>query len=307
MRTRFFAYLQMALAMSLAGSSVVVGKIISAKMPVFLISGISLLLSLLFLIPFAWRQLTGIRSLSPRNLGIIFMQALTGTVLFRILMLYGIRLTSASAGGLITSSGPAVLAILAFCFLKERPTWNKVLGIFLTVTGLFIINLQDVDHTGYHHAWLGSLLISAAVLGEALFSILQKKMTQAVSPLASTTLISFFAFICFLPLAAKDALGYPFHLLTAKDYFALVYYGIMVTSVAFILWFSGLNKVPASTAAVFTSFMPISSLALACIFLKEPLQWIHFISLSLIVAGILAMTWIQPEKSVQLELDTNHS
>lgn len=291
MYRKFPAYLQMAAAMSLAGSSVVVGKLITARLPVFLISGVSLSLSLFCLIPLAWRQIPNIRALSRRNLLIIFLQAIFGTVLFRIFMLFGIHLTSAAAGGLITSSGPGVVAVLALCFLKERLNFKRMLGILSTVAGLLLLNFQtQTYHEDYRYGWFGGLLIFAAVVGEAMFTILQKKLTQKITPLASTALISLFAFLCFLPLAVIDAVKFDFHSLTVVDGLALVYYGIMVTAVAFILWFSGLEKVQASTAAVFTSFMPISSVVLAYLFLKEHLEWVHLASLLLILTGIALMT-----------------
>ena len=49
-----------------------------------------------------------------------------------------------------------------------------------------------------------------------------------------------------------------------------------------MLWFKGIEKVPASNAAVFTSMVPVSSIVLSAVVLKETvmgniwLDWVYY-------------------------------
>lgn len=309
LKKKFISYLQMAGGMSLAGSSVVAGKLIAHRFPIFLSMGISLLLAVAVLIPLSLRHWPAIRSLRPRNLAILFLQALSGTVLFRIFLLNGLKYASAASAGLMTSTGPAVVGLLSFLFLRERLRWNKIAGILCAVIGILIINthgfsMKPQDIAG--PSWLGFLLIFGAVVGEALFTVLQKKSTQPLPPLATTTMISLFSLICFLPLSFREAVRFDFSTLGLRDMLPLIYYGVMVTAVAFILWFSGLEGTPASTAGVFFGFMPVSGLFLSCLVLKEKLEPAHLLSLGFVLAGILLMTSVAPKTPPSLSLLPRH-
>ena len=57
--------------------------------------------------------------------------------------------------------------------------------------------------------------------------------------------------------------------------------------VAFLLWFEGVARVPASTAAVFTGVLPISAVALSYAVLGEPFLWSHLIGGACVVLGIV--------------------
>lgn len=49
----------------------------------------------------------------------------------------------------------------------------------------------------------------------------------------------------------------------------MIYYGFFVSFLSYVLWFKGIEKVPASNAAVFTSMVPVSSIVLSAVVLKE--------------------------------------
>ena len=72
------AYVEMILAMSIVGSSIVVGKLTVAAFPVFLASGIRFALSSLILVPLVLKLEGGSVSISRKEWLILFLQALTG-------------------------------------------------------------------------------------------------------------------------------------------------------------------------------------------------------------------------------------
>jgi len=54
----------------------------------------------------------------------------------------------------------------------------------------------------------------------------------------------------------------------------------------FLLWYRGLTKINANTAALFTGVMPVSTTILAFVFLKEPIHTSAIIGMLLIIAAI---------------------
>ncbi|MTI84108.1 MAG: DMT family transporter [Firmicutes bacterium] len=297
MKNKIPAYLCLAAAMAIAGSSVVVGKILTLRLPVFLIACGSLLTALLVLLPLTWRAHKGFPRISISDLKILSLQAFTGIVLFRVFFLYGLRMTSAVAGGIITSVLPAVVGLISFLFLKEKLEWRKISGILFAVAGVLTVNTIGLSNTDMvNGSIMGNLLVLLAVVGEALFVILQKKVSKEVSPLTRTTLVSLFGFIFFLPLAVYEGLYFDFALVSWPDCVAITYSGVVVTGIAYILFFKGALAVPATTIGVFGGFMPISSVLLSSLILGETLLFHHLLSLGLVLAGIgLISTTVEAE------------
>ncbi len=289
MKADLGAYVKLAAAMALVGSSVVVGKLIVASFPIFLASGLRFLVALAVLLPLLLKYEKRFPAITPRYLLILFLQAFSGIFLFSICLLYGLKLTTATSSGIITSTTPAVVGILSFAFLKDRFTWHKGLGISLAVAGIMFISIvsASVDVEQSLNSFLGNLLILGAVCCEALFIILAKVAGEKASPLTMSTMVSIFGLLLFLPFSVYEAINFSFSVLYLKDWLFIVYYGVVVTVIAFILWFQGLSRVPASTAAVFTGVLPVSAVLLSYLILKESFFWFHLAGMLCVLLGIV--------------------
>lgn len=284
--------------MTIVGSSVVVGKLIVESFPVFLANGLGLVVASAILIPLLVKREGGLPAVSGRDLLVLFLQALTGIFLFRVLLLYGLTLTTATASGVITSTTPAVIGLISFVFLKEKLGANATAGIVLAVLGILAVNVSGTGSgaagTTGAAALLGSLLVFGAVVGEALFTIFAKAASGRVTPLATATGASIMALAMFLPFSLYQARGFDFSGVSALEWVPVLYYGVFVTVVAFVLWFSGVSKVPASTAAVFTGVLPVSAVLLSYLILGEPFSWTHLVGVGCVLLAILLIARDRP-------------
>jgi len=285
-------YMELSSATVIAGSSVVAGKLMVNKLPLFLTQGICLMAALMVLIPLTLKKEKGIPRINTKDLPVIFLQALTGMFLFRVFMLYGLKHTSAIESGIITSSTPAVLALFSFVAFKEKFTWNRTAGILFTVAGILMINTIGVGETQGQglNTLAGNLLILFAVICEALLTVFRKMTSKAVSPITGTTMVTIFSFILFIPFSIMDVQRIDFAAISLNQWLLILYYGIVVTAMAYILWFSGVSKVSAGTAAVYTGCIPVSTVLLSCAVLKESFTWIHLGGTFLVISGIVFMT-----------------
>jgi drug/metabolite transporter (DMT)-like permease len=286
------AYLELALAMILLGSYVVVGKVVIETFPIFLASALRLGLASLVLILLLFKMEKGFPVISHKDYGTIFLQSFTGVFLFNLFLLYGLRFTTASESGIITSTTPAVISIIAFLFLKEKLTYQKQVAILLVVSGILLIHVfgssSNVDRG--LNPLLGNLLILGAVFGEACMVIFGKVASQRVTPLAITTLLCIFGTILFLPFALYEAVSFDFTTVAFIDWLLIGYFGIVLTVIVLFLWNSGISKVPTSTVSVFTGILPVSAVLLSYLVLKEPFLWSYIFSILLVVIGIFMMT-----------------
>ncbi|MDK2942462.1 MAG: hypothetical protein PWP56_1975 [Acetobacterium sp.] len=295
MRKKLRAYMDLTLAMFIAGSAVVVSKMMVTSVPVFLATELGILIGLIFLLIVTFVIKKEHHQLDIKTVGVLLGQALAGIVLYRVFIFWGLQLTSAANSGLISSSGPAIVVILAFFLLKETISKNNAIGLALVIVGLLCINLYTYFKEGaLDSSVLGNFLILIAVIGEGLFSVLSKIKCIPMSPVYRTTLVAAMAFICLLPFAIHDAWDFPFAKMSLQTILCICYYGVFVSFISYVLWFQGIEKVTASNAAIFTSVVPVSSIILAAILLNEKIQLSHLLGMSLIVCGILIATKKSP-------------
>ena len=67
----------------------------------------------------------------------------------------------------------------------------------------------------------------------------------------------------------------------------IVYYGVFGTVGAYLLWYRGLSRVPASVAGVFTGVLPVSAVLLSYAVLREPFLWSHLIGMTCVLLAIV--------------------
>lgn len=73
---------------------------------------------------------------------------------------------------------------------------------------------------------------------------------------------------------------------------SIIYYAIVITVLGFWLWYSGVSKVSAATSGIFTSVLPVSSLILSNLILKEEVLLSHIIGIICVIVGIAISTII---------------
>src|SRR5579875_3847323 len=106
--------------MALVGSNVGFGKSIVAVMPVMLFALMRFLIAIVCMAP--WYKPSRMQRVTRGEWTNLFLQAFFGTFGFTLLMLNGVKLTSALAAGIITSTIPATVALLSWLVLREKPS-----------------------------------------------------------------------------------------------------------------------------------------------------------------------------------------
>ena len=284
------AYVELSSAMIIVGSTVVVGKMITSGFPVFLASGSRFAISSAILLPMLLKANKGFPVLRRKDVCILFLQSFAGNFLFSVFLLYGLRLTSAAESGIILGTTSAVIGLISFLFLRESMTWNGRAGIVLANFGVVVINILGrwLGREKASKPVLGNLLVLGAVIGEALWTILGKVVSGKVASLTIASLTSLFGFLMFLPFAIYEARSFDFSVVLLAGWIPIVYY-VTATVGAYILWYRGVAKVPASTAGVFTGILPISAILLSYVVLKEPVLWSHWVGILCVLAAIVLM------------------
>ncbi|QGY39975.1 EamA family transporter [Pseudodesulfovibrio cashew] len=283
-------YIYLSLAMIIVGSSVVAGKLMVAELPVFLASALRFALALVLLLPILYWREGGLPRLSRRSWLLMGAQSLCGSFLFTVFLLFGLRYTGPASAGVITSTTPACMGLMAWLFLGDRPSAKTGAGIGLSVLGVAAINVAGQGGTGGTTPLVGNALVLGAVVFESLFLLLRKTVPEPVSPLAVSTIISLFGLAWFLPVGGWELFFTDLGAVSATGWFTVIYYGACVTVLAYLFWFAGITRVQASVAGVFTAIMPVSALVLSMLVLGEPVGWPQLAGCGCVLGGIVLIS-----------------
>ena len=291
------AYASLAAAMALVGSYVGLSKLLVAVFPVFLLAWLRFGIAAVAMAHWV-RRGPGEAPLSRHDRRLLFLESFIGNFLFSIFMLWGIKLSSALAAGVIMAAIPAAVALLSWLFLKERLTPRVVAGIVCAVGGIALVSL--VKHgdaasspTG-ESTLLGNALLAAAVLCEASYVVIGKRLTGAVSARRISSLVNLWGLALVTPLGLWQALHFDFGAVKLSIWWLLLFYALAASMWTVWLWMSGLRRVPASRAGVFTVMLPICAALVGVLLLGESVSGAQLAAFALALLGMLLATW--PER-----------
>lgn len=296
---RMTAYACLALSMSLVGSYVALSKPLAVALPVFLLAWLRFGIGGIAMLHWLRKPATE-QPLSPHTRKLVFLESFLGNFLFTLCMIFGVTLTSAVSAGVIMSAIPAVVALMSWIFLKERiglRVWAAVACGALGI-GLLALARPDTaaaahqlhDPQAYGRAWLGNLLIFGAVLCEASYAVIGKKLTAALSPKRISAIINLWGFVLMTPMGVYMALGFDFAPVKVGTWLLLVFYALAASVWTVWLWMTGLKVVPAARAGVFTVMLPISAALVGVLVLGEKLTGVQMLAFALALVGVLLAT-----------------
>jgi drug/metabolite transporter (DMT)-like permease len=294
--TPWLAYASLAGSMALVGSYVGLSKLLIAVFPVLLLAWLRFAIAGVAMLPWLKRQ-PGEPPLSAANKRLLFWESFLGNFLFSICMLYGVSMTSAVAAGVTMAAIPAAVAVLSRVFLGERITPRVAGAIACAVLGIAALALVRAEPMAGTAAatsspqFLGYALLVAAVLCEASYVVIGKRLTGQVSPQRISALINVWGLLLVTPFGLWQALQFNFAAVPPASWLLLLFYAIAASVVTVWLWMRGLKHVPSAQAGVFTVWLPISAAAVGVGLLGEPFGAAHLAALALALLGLLLATW----------------
>lgn len=285
----WIAYGSLALSMALVGSYVALSKPLVAVFPVFLLGWLRFAIGGLAMVHWLRRPADEAPT-TPRVRRLLFLESFLGNFLFSVCMLFGVSLTSAVAAGVIMSSLPAVVAVLSWAFLRERIERRTALGIALAAAGIGLFSLQKASGPASAHALWGNALVFAAVVCEASYVVIGKRLTEGLSPRRISAIINAWGFVLMTPFGLWMAIRFDFATVTPGLWTLLVFYAMAASVWTVWLWMQGLKSVPASRAGVFTIMLPISAASVGVGVMGETLSVTQWLAFALALGGLVLAT-----------------
>ncbi len=293
--------------MTLVGSYVGLSKGLVAVFPVFLLAWLRFGVGAVAMLHWLRKPASEL-PMTGATQRLLFLESFLGNFLFSICMLYGVSLTSAVAAGVIMASIPACVAVLSWLFLRERVGARVWAGVGCAVLGIALVSLVKAPapavatalqagpapstHMALQgaNAWLGNLLLVCAVLCEAAYAVIGKKLTGVLGPKRITSLINLWGFALVTPLGLWQSSSFAFGAVAPGTWMLLVFYALAASVWTVWLWMTGLKTVPAAQAGVFTVMLPISAAAVGVLVLHEPIGSLQLVAFGIALLGVVLAT-----------------
>ncbi|WP_025596617.1 DMT family transporter [Burkholderia sp. WSM2230] len=293
MNSRYVGYVCCALAMVGVGSTVVVSKSIAAGLPPFSATALRFAIAFpLFVLVMRWRRVRWPR-LHRRDAALVIAQAAAGSVGYTVLLISGMKLASAGDAGVIAGTLPAVSAVVAMLALGERPSPALLCAIVLATAGVLVCTVRPGAGAPPHEGGSlpGNLLVFAAIVCEALFILLNRKLRTPVAPLPLSALMCGIGFaVCIVPACFEKPWALP---LDAAAIIGVIYYALVPTVAGFVLWYEGAARISGAEAGLMTALVPVSALALAALLLREPVSTAQLTGVACVLCAVMLATFGQ--------------
>lgn len=288
----WFSYASLALSMSLVGSYVALSKPLVAIFPVFLLAWLRFGIGAVAML--SWlRKPAEEAPISGRTRALLFLESFLGNFLFSVFMLFGVSMTTAVAAGVVMSTIPAVVAVLSWLFLGERIGRRIQAAIACAALGIGLFSLEKASSNAPADATrmlLGNLLVFAAVVCEAAYVVIGKRLTEGLGPKRISAIINLWGLALVTPMGLWWAMRFDFAAVPTSSWMLLLFYGLAASVWTVWLWMTGLKRVPASRAGVFTVMLPISAALVGVLFLGERLSATQLLAFGIALLGLVLAT-----------------
>jgi drug/metabolite transporter (DMT)-like permease len=286
------APLYLAASMALVGSYVGLSKALVAVFPVFLLAGLRFAMAAVAMAPWTPKP-DDEPTLNGRDRAWLFLGSFLGNFGFSICMLFGVQATSALSAGVVMALIPAAVALGGALVLGERLNARIGAAILCAGAGIALLAFARGGTGGEGgaavSAW-GYALLLGAVVCEAAYVVIGKRLGAKLGPKRISALINLWGLVLMAPLALWQALDFAFGAVAFSDWALLLFYAMAASVVSVWLWMRGLQGVPANQAGVFAVLIPVASAAVGVFVLGETATLLHVLSLLLALAGILLAT-----------------
>ncbi len=192
----------------------------------------------------------------------------------------------ANLAALIVSSNPLFVTIFAATLIKEKITRLQIIGIGIGLTGLLLIVLGEREALSSSTNLVISVIFGLiAAITFALSTVYSKKLIMQHGNLVTLCFAFFFgsATLFLYSVLTHQTLSFG---LSFQNIALLLYLGIFVSGIAYILYFTAIKEIGAAQASIYFFLKPAIACTLAWLIQNETLKSIQIIGIIFIMLSL---------------------
>jgi drug/metabolite transporter (DMT)-like permease len=208
----------------------------------------------------------------------------------QLLALSALNFLPASVNGVLNNTHPLWVAIGTTLLARPARPGLLIVGSAIALVGVCVIFLPDVLSTNVASG-ITPMGVALALAGSgviALGTVMGRRVMPGNDPLAVSALASGAAIIPVGAITLASGGLEPIFAAAPDIQLGLLYVGVGCTAINFGLWYYGLKHLSAAGASAFQYLIPPIGVALAAIFLDEPITTSLVLGTACILLGLAA-------------------
>ena len=294
---RMNPYLALLLAMAFYAGNLIVGKPVSSEVPPITLTLFRYLIAFAAILPLGYKEWKNNQELWKKEWKGIVSLSLSGLVLFNILVYLALNYTTSVNAAIVESSTPIFSLMLGFLLFGEKVAKIQLFGVILSLTGVFAVitkgSLEMIRNLAFNP---GDLIMLAAMLTWAVYSILIKKHTWKFPVYGGLLVMCFLAVMVLIPLSLIEVNQLAAVNWSTPVILGLLYLGLFPSLLALIAYNKGVAEVGPSQASIFLNFIPVFTMIGAVVFLGEAVTMVQLLGSAMVIGGVIITTSLGKQK-----------
>jgi drug/metabolite transporter (DMT)-like permease len=289
------------------GSNFTVVKIAVRYIPELPFNGLRLLVgSAAFLVTLAARE--GLPRLTRPEWRRIVQLAVVGHFVYQFLFLAAVARTTVANSSLIFAFTPITVALLTSAVGHERVPPTRWLGALISLAGIYLVVSGGSglvvsggsglvtggrgDQSGA--TMLGNVLAVCAMICWAVYTVGARPLLASRSALLVTGYTVSLGSLFYLPLALPGLAELDWAAVPASAWLALIGSALLALFLSYMIWYTAVQRLGNPRTVVYSNVTPLVAMAVAAIWLGEPITLRKLIGAAAVIAG-LAVSRLEPK------------
>ena len=230
--------------------------------------------------------------IAKKDIGLFMLCSLFGVTINQLFFFHGLSLSSSINSGIIMTTNPILVVIIAYFLLKEKVTRMKIVGILLGAGGAILLTLAG--KTGKGDSTLGDLFLFINAFSYAIYLVIAKPLMQRYSPFTVITYVFTFglAYMLIFPPTYFETAQVNFSVIPFTIWLKIIYIIIGVTFFTYLLTMYGLKYLSPSTSSAYIYTQPVLVMLFAVVFAAIGLSDDYTQTITLEKIGYMGMIFL---------------
>ena len=244
-----------------------------------------------FIAPFSFNSFRNDYAIIKQNYKYVLLTSFLGITVFNTLIYIAGHSTEAINLSLIAITTPVFIIIFSRIFFKEKIHFLNICGIILTLSGVIMLICRGSLDTLLNISFsAGDFWMLSAAVTFSLYSLLIRKKPEGIGTMSFLFATFGAGLIMLIPFVLYEYADNNTAVFSMKVIVSVLYAGIFASIGGFLLWNKAIAHIGASKSGIIYYSLPLFSTLWAILILGEKVQFVHFVSMILIVSGIFIAT-----------------
>lgn len=223
---------------------------------------------------------------AKKHMKIFLFTGIVGILGYHVLFFTSLKYTSAINSSIIGATNPILTILITAVFVGDKIPRMQLFGILLSFIGVVLtITGADFSILASFSFNKGDFIMLAAALCWAAYGVFSKSKGVGISPIALTYYSFLFCCIFIFPLVLLEK-PWTIYYIPIEAVIAVIYMSICPSVIGYLVQQMSIKKIGATRTSIFVNLVPVFSIILAVLILKEELVPIKLVTALLIIAGV---------------------